>query len=54
MVVREVWVSKRKWNALEKRVADLENKQSQPVKVDLIIKEVKEQMKRTGKSAFNC
>ena len=43
-----MWIQKKKWKALEKRIADLEKEvQSQPQKV---IAEINQQTKETGKS----
>ena len=51
-----MWISKKKFMALEKRVADLEKKiQNQPmVQVDIpkIQKELEKNLKTTGISAF--
>lgn len=47
--VREMWVSKKKWQALEKRVADLEGQaQSQPQEIiNVISQQLRAQMSKS-------
>ncbi len=53
--MREVFISKKRWIALEKRVVDLEYKQSQPIKIDeqVMLKAFEETKKKIGKSMLN-
>lgn len=52
--------AKKRWSDLEKRVANLEKKQSQPLEIDsnhifdALKKETENQMNRIGKSVFSC
>ncbi len=58
--MRKIFISRKRWKNLEKRLADLEREQRRPVKVDAsmiyqICKEESEkEMRRNGKSAFSC
>lgn len=54
-----MWISKKRWKELEKRVDDLEKMQSQPIKISKTIyeacmEEIEKEMKRNGKPLFNC
>lgn len=50
--VKEVWITKRKWQELEKRVADLEKKQNQPQEIiNAILRKQQEQMFKSGHSS---
>lgn len=48
--VREIFISKKRWNALIKRVEVLEKSQ----RTSTSLQEIKKAMKEVGKSPFSC
>ena len=50
-----MWIMKRKWQELEKKVADLEKKQNQPQEiVNAILRKQQEQMFKSGHSSSSA